>query len=283
MKPWALNQLIRRALREDAANNDVTTNSLIPKHHISQANIIIKEEAVVCGLKVIERVFKLLDPHIHFQATCKDGTKVKRNTIIARIEGKTRTILTGERVALNFLAYLSGISTDTQRFVMKTRGTKAKILDTRKTTPGLRLLEKYAVKCGGGHNHRPDLSELVLIKDNHRDACHPHLSIPESIERARRKTKKTIEIEVDTLKQFKEALTADPDMVLLDNMNCAQMKSAVAITRKLPRKRRPILEASGGITLRNITQVARTGVDCVSIGSLTHSHNGTDVSLELIN
>lgn len=281
MKPRALNQLIRRALREDAADNDITTNSLIPKRRISNAAIIVKEDAIVCGLKVAERVFKLLDPRIHFETIHGDGKKVKRNTVVARIKGKTRAILTGERVALNFLGYLSGIGTDTSRFVDKTRGTKVRILDTRKTTPGLRLLEKFAVRCGGGHNHRPDLSELVLIKDNHRDACHPHLSIPEAIKRARHKTKKIIEIEVDNLDQFKKALTANPDMILLDNMTCAQMKKAVAVIRKLPRKKRPILEASGGITLRNVAQVARTGVDCISIGSLTHSHNSIDVSLEL--
>lgn len=283
MKAWALNQLIRRALREDAANNDVTTNSLIPKHHVSEAIIIVKEEAVVCGLRAVEHVFKLLDPRIRFQVIRKDGSKVKRNTVVAKLRGKTRAILTGERVALNFLGYLSGIGTDTQKFVQKIRHTKVKILDTRKTTPGLRILEKRAVKSGGGHNHRPDLSELVLIKDNHRDACYPHLSIPEAIKRARRRTKKTIEIEVDTLKQFKEALSADPDMILLDNMSCAQMRKAVAIAQKLPHKRRPILEASGGITLRNVEKVARTGVDCISIGSLTHTHNGIDVSLELVN
>ncbi len=282
MKPWALNQLIRRALREDAANNDITTNSLIPKRHVSKAVILIKEDAIVCGLRAAERVFKVLDPHIHFQPVYKDGARVKGRTVVAKLKGKTRTLLTGERVALNFLGYLSGIGTDTQKFVQKTRGTKARILDTRKTTPGLRLLEKAAVKCGGGHNHRPDLSELVLIKDNHRDACHPHLSIPESIELARCKTKKAIEIEVDTLKQLNEALTADPNMILLDNMSCAQMRKAVAIVQKLPRKRRPILEASGGITLRNVAQIARTGVDCISIGSLTHTHNGIDVSLELV-
>lgn len=282
MKSWALNQLIRRALLEDATNNDVTTNSLIPKHHVSKATIIIKEDAIVCGLKVVERVFKLLDPRIQFRAIAKDGTKVKRNTIVARLKGKTRGILTGERVALNFLGYLSGIGTDTKKFVEKTRRTKAKILDTRKTTPGLRILEKRAVKCGGGHNHRPDLSQLVLIKDNHRHACQPNISIPEAIKRARKKTKKAIEIEVDTLKQFQEALTADPDMILLDNMTCAQMKKAVAIVKKLPKKRRPILEASGGITLRSVEKVALTGVDCISIGSLTHTHTGIDVSLELI-
>ncbi|MBN1870075.1 MAG: carboxylating nicotinate-nucleotide diphosphorylase [Candidatus Omnitrophica bacterium] len=282
MKSWALNQLIRRALREDATDNDVTTNSLIPKHQVSQAVIIVKEDAVICGLKVTERVFKLLDPRIRFVAFYTDGTKVKAHTIVAKIKGKTRAILTGERVALNFLGYLSGIGTDTNRFVEKIRHTNVKILDTRKTTPGLRLLEKLAVKWGGGHNHRPDLSDLVLIKDNHREACRLRLSIPEVIERARRKSEKMIEIEVDTLKQFKEALTANPDMILLDNMNCAQMKKAVAITRSLPLRKRPILEASGGITLRNVARVANTGVDCISIGSLTHSHNGIDVSLDLL-
>ena len=171
MNPRALNQLIRRALREDATNNDVTTNSLIPKNQVSEAIIIVKEDAIICGLKVTERVFKLLDPRICFKTIYPDGKRVKRNTVIARLKGKTRAILTGERVALNFLGYLSGIGTDTKKFVEKTRHTKVKILDTRKTTPGLRILEKRAVKCGGGHNHRPDLSQLVLIKDNHRDAC----------------------------------------------------------------------------------------------------------------
>ena len=282
MNPKSLNQLIRRALREDAADNDITTNSLIPKHHVSDAVIIVKEEAVVCGLEIAERVFKLMDPRIRFRAAHKDGAKVKPNTVVARIRGRTRTLLSAERVALNFLGFLSGIATDTNRFVEKTRPAKVKILDTRKTTPGLRLLEKAAVKCGGGYNHRPDLSDLVLIKDNHRDACRPHLSIPDVIRRARKKTKKMVEIEVDTLKQFQEALSAAPDMILLDNMNCAQMKKAVAIAKKLPREKRPVLEASGGISLRNVGNVARTGVDCISIGSLTHSRNGIDVSLELI-
>lgn len=281
MKPWALNQLIRRALHEDAADDDVTTKALIPKQQISQAAILVKEDAIVFGIKVVERVFKLLDPRVQFQAIHSDGEKVKRGSVVAKLTGKTRAILTGERVALNFLGYLSGIATDTNKFVQETCHTKVKILDTRKTTPGLRILEKRAVKGGGGHNHRPDLSELVLIKDNHLNACHPHLSIAEAIKRARKKTKKAIEIEVETLSQFKEALSANPDIILLDNMNCAQMKKVVAITRKLPRAKRPILEASGGITLRSVKRVAETGVDCISIGSLTHTHNGVDVSLEL--
>jgi len=283
MELRALNHLIKQALHEDAAHKDITTNSLIPANQISQAIVIIREKAIICGLKVIEQVFKAQDPHIRFQAIHADGRKVKRNTIVAKLKGKTRALLTAERVALNFLGHLSGIATNTHQFVQKTHSTKVRILDTRKTTPGLRLLEKYAVKCGGGYNHRSDLSDLVLIKDNHRDACHPRLSIAEAIQCTKRKTRKTIEIEVDTLKQFKEALIANPDMILLDNMSCAQLKKAVAIARKIPNKKRPILEASGGITIRNVAQVARTGIDCISIGSLTHTFNGIDVSLELIN
>jgi len=282
MKTNDLNKLIAQALREDAANKDITTNSLIPANHISQGVIIVKEDAILCGLDIAKQVFRKMDKKIHFRPLVKDGTKVKRGAKIAELKGKTRTLLTGERVALNFLGYLSGIATHTHQFVAKTRRSKAKILDTRKTTPGLRLLEKYAVKCGGGENHRSDLSELALIKDNHREACQPQLSIPQAIRCIRRKTKKKLEIEVDNLVQFKQALTANPDMILLDNMNCSQMKKAVTITRKILHKGRPLLEASGGITLRNVAAVAQTGVDRISIGSLTHSHKAIDVSLELI-
>jgi len=225
---------------EDAAGNDITTKSLIPSTHVSGGWIIVKEDCILCGIGAAKSVFERIDRNIRFTAKYKDGAKVRKNTKIALVRGKTRSLLAGERVALNLLGYLSGIATDTHRFVEKARPTKAKILDTRKTTPGLRLLEKYAVKCGGGHNHRPDLSELVLIKDNHRDACHPHLSISEAIQCTRRKTNKTIEIEVDNVGQFKEALSAHPDMILLDNMSCVQMRKAVAITRKMPSKKRPV-------------------------------------------
>jgi len=277
-----INTLIRRALSEDAASKDITTNSLIPGMHTSQCVIIVKEDAVLCGLAIAKKVFQKLNKHIRFQTKFKDGAIVKRNTTIAVLKGNTKSLLTGERVALNFLGYLSGIATNTHNYVMKARRQKAKIYDTRKTTPGLRLLEKYAVKCGGGYNHRSNLSELVLIKDNHRQACHPMQSIPQAIQRIRRKTKKALEIEVDNLNQFKQALPAAPNMILLDNMTCAQMKKAVTLTRILPRKKRPLLEASGGITLSNIVNVARTGVDRISIGSLTHSHKAINVSMELI-
>ena len=276
-----INTLILRALSEDATSKDITTNSLIPGTHTSKCVIIVKEDAVLCGLAIAKNVFQKLNKHIRFQTKFKDGAIVKRNTIIVTLKGKTRSLLTGERVALNFLGYLSGIATNTHLYVMKTRRGKTKIYDTRKTTPGLRLLEKYAVKCGGGNNHRFDLSELVLIKDNHRQACHPRQSIPQTVQSIRRKTRKALEIEVDNLSQFKQALTAAPNMILLDNMTCAQMKKAVTLTRTLPRKKRPLLEASGGITLTNVAAIAKTGVDRISIGSLTHSHKAIDVSMEL--
>lgn len=303
-----LDKLITQALDEDAADKDVTTNSLIPAERISTGVIFFKEDAVLCGLDIAKKVFEKiaygdkfqrcsapasrynflrgqkLDNHIQFQTFYKEGAAVRRNSKVAAIKGKTRTLLTGERTALNFLGYLSGIATHTRQFVQKVQGTKARIFDTRKTTPGLRWLEKYAVKCAGGCNHRSNLEELVLIKDNHREACRPELSIPQAIQKIRTETKKTIEIEVevDTLVQFKQALTAAPDIILLDNMNCTQMKKAVAMVRKMPFKKRPLLEASGRITPRRVGAVARTGVDRISIGSLTHSHQSIDVSMELI-
>jgi len=276
-----INTLIRQALSEDAVSKDITTNVLISNAHISNGVIIVKEDAVLCGLEIAKKVFHKLNRHIRFQTKFKDGAVVRRNTIIATLKGKTKSLLTGERVALNFLGYLSGIATNTHHYVAKVRRRKSKITDTRKTTPGLRSLEKYAVRCGGGTNHRSDLSEMVLIKDNHRLACHPAQSIPQAIQSFRRRTRKTLEIEVDNLSQFRQALTASPNMILLDNMTCTQMKKAVAFTRTLPRKKRPLLEASGGITLSNVAAVARTGVDRIAIGSLTHSHKAIDISMEL--
>jgi len=281
MKTNELNAFILQALREDAVGRDITTNALISKTQISKGRIIMKEDSVICGLAIAKKVFQKLSPDVRFQTSFKDGAKVRRNTTIATVKGRTRTLLTGERTALNFLAYLSGIATTTNQFVQKTRRDKVKILDTRKTTPGLRMLEKYAVRCGGGYNHRADLSELVLVKDNHREACYPKISIPQAVERIRRKTRKKLEIEVDNLIQFKQALTVHPEMILLDNMSCQHMKRAVQWNRKILHKQRPLLEASGGITLRNVAAVAKTGVDRISIGALTHSHKAINISMEL--
>ena len=189
--------------------------------------------------------------------------------------------MTGERTALNFLGYLSGIATNTRRYVRAVLPYKGVILDTRKTTPTLRELEKYAVRCGGAENHRFDLEGMILVKDNHRWACR-RTSIARMVKRLRKGTREVIEFEVDTLAQFEQALAAGVDIILLDNMNCAQMKKAVILKNKSEEWRRPLLEASGGITLKNIKQVARTGVDRISIGALTHSRRSIDVSMEFI-
>lgn len=281
MTAATLDQLIANALREDTAGHDITTRLLIPARHFSRAVIIVKQDAVLCGLDIARKVFQRLDRKVHFRTACKDGAKAKRNTTIAVIQGNTRALLTGERTALNFLGYLSGIATGTHQYVQKVRGTKAVILDTRKTTPGLRALEKYAVRCGGGVNHRSRLDQLVLIKDNHRAACGPHWNTASEIARVREKTKKQVEIEVDNLTQFKQALSACPDMILLDNMTNARMKRAVKLVERLPRKKRPLLEASGGVTLFTVAGIARTGVDRISVGALTHTHKAVNMSMEL--
>ncbi len=271
--------IISQALEEDATDQDITTNGLVPKNHTSEAYILVQQAAMICGTDIVRKIFQKLDKNIQFQALAKDGDYVQKNTQIASIKGNTRALLTTERTALNFLSYLSGVATQTHTFVKKIHPLKTKIMDTRKTTPGLRELEKYAVRCGGGKSHRTNLSEMVLIKDNHLQVCYPQLSIQEAIDTLRQKTKKYIEIEVDDLIQFKDALNANPDIILLDNMSSHQMKQAVVLTKKLPKGQRPLLEASGGITLKNVRAAAKTGVDRISIGALTHSHQAVDVSM----
>lgn len=270
------------ALKEDLGKHDITTDFLIPWKSLSNAHIINREPGVLCGLKLVKGVFNALDKNVNVRTDFKDGDYVPKNTKVVLLEGRTRPLLTGERVALNFLGYLSGIATNTRKLVDMVAPYKAKILDTRKTTPGLRILKKYAVRCGGGTSHRFDLHEMVLIKDNHLQASHPHISIPEAIRMVRKRTRKLIEIEVDTLEQFKEALTANPDIVLLDNMDPAKLRQAVAINQKMPNAKRPLLEASGGITEKNIRAIARTGVDRISMGSLTHTIRMLDFSMEVI-
>ena len=291
-----IKNIITQALREDAVFADITTNSLIPKHHQSRANILIKEEAIVCGLEIVKDVFKTLDRGVEFKVFFKDGSKVKKNTVVAVIKGKTRALLSGERVALNFLGHLSAIATLTHQFVQKVKPSKVKILDTRKTTPGLRILEKYAVLCGGGENHRSDLSEMVLIKDNHRHIIVSPSKLRDVIQDLKKKTQKLIEVEVDSLRELREVLKASPDIILLDNMSPSQVKKVVNLVkrekRRLPelsvpthnwqRAKQPLLEASGGITITNVSAFARTGVDRISIGSLTHSARAINVSMEII-
>jgi nicotinate-nucleotide pyrophosphorylase (carboxylating) len=272
--------IIRTAMDEDRVHDDLTTKILIDRKQISQAYIISREEAVVCGSAVVKEIFKKFDPKATVVSYHKDGEMIKKNEPVIFLKGSTATILACERISLNFLARLSGISTLTTEFVKRAEGTQAKILDTRKTTPGLRDLEKYAVVCGGGVNHRRDLSDMVLIKDNHLAAQPPDMSLSDIIRTVRTTTKKKIELEVDTLKQFSEALPARPDIILLDNMTIAQLQTAVWLRKQA--KSKVILEASGGINLKNISKIAKTGVDRISIGQLTHSVRSIDFALEFV-
>ena len=269
---------IDRALEEDCNKQDITTNILVPRSQISEACIIAREEAIICGLEIIEYIFKKLDSKMHFKSCCKDGGKIKKNGRVVCLKGKTHAILSGERVALNFISYLSGISTQTNRFVKEIKPYKVQILDTRKTIPGLRALAKMAVRVGGGKNHRFNLKEMVMIKDNHLVAYKKNGYIKEAISKVREKTSKTIIMEVDNLNQFKKSLEACPDIILLDNMNLNQIKRAVALNKK--NKGSILIEASGGITFKSIRAIAKTGVDRISVGALTHSPKSIDFSME---
>lgn len=276
-----LDGIIARALKEDKAGRDITTALLISGSQNCRAEIIFKEDAVICGVEIVHRVFQRLDRRVRFSCGRRDGQKVKKNTKTIHLEGKARALLSGERTALNFLSYLSGIAMRTSQYVEKVSPYPVKILDTRKTTPGLRILEKYAVRCGGGFNHRWDLSEVVFIKDNHRAALGEGRGLAGLIPNLRKKTPSPIIIEVDNLEQFYEVLPARPDIILLDNMPIEHIREAVRAARKLKPSRRPLLEASGGITLANIRAIARTGVERISIGALTHGRQSVDISMEL--
>jgi len=274
-----LSAIVKRALKEDIGRGDVTTNSVIPKDSKGKAVIVAKEEGVLAGIDVVCEVFKMLDPEIKFNKLLNDGDKFKNGMKLLEIYGLLRAILTGERTALNFLTHLSGIATLTSRFVEKVKGTKAKILDTRKTIPGLRELAKYAVKVGGGENHRFGLYDAVLIKDNHIAVAG---GIREAVERVRKsylvsRSPSFIEVEVENLAQLREALSCDVDRIMLDNMNVEDIKKAVEITNG-----RAELEVSGGVNLDNVREIAETGVDYISVGSVTHSAKSIDMSLELL-
>jgi len=261
------------ALAEDLGDGDVTTEATVDADATGGADLVVKEPGVVCGLAVAEAVFRAVDPELRFERLVEEGASVAAGTAVARVAGPERAILTGERTALNFLARLSGIATLTRRYVDAVDGTGAAILDTRKTTPGLRALEKHAVATGGGRNHRFGLDDGVLVKDNHLRAAG---SVESAVERLRAATPLPIEVECDTLEQVSEALAAGAEAILLDNMIPDQLRAAVALARGRAR-----LEASGGVTLENVRDVAETGVDEISVGALTHSARSLDVSLEL--
>ena len=266
---------IRRALEEDIRNGDVTTNSIVSENASLRGRIIAKQNGVVAGLHVAEAVWRELDERVNFAAKIDDGSRVANKTVLAEVAGPARALLTGERTALNFLGRMSGIATLTREFVDAVTTTKAIILDTRKTAPGLRTTDKLAVRIGGGQNHRTGLFDMVLIKDNHIDFAG---SITAAVTRVREAGLRVeIEVEVRTLDHIREALALGVERILLDNMSFEVMREAVQITAG-----RAKLEASGNVSLTNVLEVARTGVDYISVGALTHSPKVFDVSLEFL-
>lgn len=276
-------RILKAALKEDRAKADVTTLALLPASLTAKAAIIFKEPGVICGLDIVRQVFKLMDQQIRFKVRFRDGERVRAGTVVARLEGRARAILGAERTAMNFLGHLSGVATLTGKYVAKIKGLKAKVMDTRKTLPNLRLLQKYAVACGGGANHRLDLAQMVLIKDNHKKILKRRLKIEEVVKQAKQRAKgKRVEIEVENLREFREALASHPDIIMLDNMKLAGIKAAVSYKRRFPEFRDVFIEASGSVGLGNIRPIAKAGPDMISIGSLTHSAPAIDVSLEIV-
>ncbi|MFA5309304.1 MAG: carboxylating nicotinate-nucleotide diphosphorylase [Dehalococcoidales bacterium] len=274
-----LDAIIGAALDEDISQGDVTSEALIPPELAGRAEVTVKEQGVLAGIGVAARVFRRIDPLIKIEIMIEDGTPVKPGDIAASIAGSVASILKAERTALNFLQRLSGIASQTARYAAEIQGFSAGIYDTRKTTPGLRLLEKYAVRMGGGHNHRHHLADAVLIKDNHIAALRAMgLGLKEIIDKARQNAPAgiTVEIEVTTPREAAEAMKAGADIIMLDNMSINDMKQVVNMAAG-----RVKLEASGGITLENVRQAAMAGVDIISIGALTHSYKALDISLEM--
>jgi nicotinate-nucleotide pyrophosphorylase (carboxylating) len=273
--PAYSSEIVRAALQEDVGTGDITTLATVPADAQATASVVAKEPGVIAGLPVLAEVYAQIDADISVSPVVEDGETVEAGRLICSIRGPAQGILTGERVALNFLQRLSGIATRTARFVSLVEGTRARIVDTRKTTPGLRSLEKYAVRVGGGFNHRFGLYDAVLIKDNHIQACD---GIETAVARALATAPHTmtITVECDTLEQAQEALAAGADMLLLDNMTPDQLSQAVEMAGG-----QVSLEASGGVTEETVAAIAATGVDIISVGALTHSARALDISLDL--
>ena len=267
--------IIKMALKEDIHYLDTTTDLMIPEESRSTARFMAKAEGVVCGLDVALRVFQLLDDSFTCKVLLPEGSEVKPGDIIAELEGRTRFLLKGERTALNLLQHMSGVATATHQAVKLVEGTRAAITDTRKTLPGLRALQKYAVTVGGGKNHRFNLSDGAMLKDNHIDAAG---GIPQAVAAIRNKLGHMVKLEVETrnLEEVRQALEAGADVIMLDNMDCATMAEAVKLADG-----RALLEASGGITADTLRAVAETGVDIISIGALTHSVKAMDISMKI--
>lgn len=275
LSQFYIDDLIKRAISEDINYIDVTTDYLIPDGSVSTARLISKDEGVVAGIEIGMRVFELLDADVTFTIFKKDGEAVKKGDVIAEMRGSTAALLKGERTALNLMQHMSGIATETRKCVDLIKGTRATIAETRKTLPGLRPLQKYAVVAGGGVNHRYNLSDAAMLKDNHIDA---YGSLTKAVEALRFKVGHMVKIEVETrtLEELEEALAVKADVIMLDNMDCATMKKAVEITAG-----RAKLEASGNVTHENIREVAETGVDIISLGALTHSVKCFDISMRI--
>jgi len=272
---YCLDDLIRRALYEDIGNGDITTLSTVNEDKQIEGSFIAKEEGVICGLPLLKRLFELLDPAVVLRIIVNEGDLINKGDLIARISGPARSILTGERVGLNFLQRLSGIATRTHTAVLEISGTHAVITDTRKTTPGLRSIEKYAVRIGGGSNHRFNLADGILIKDNHICAAG---SISQAISKARKMATHMlkIEVEVENFEQIEEALQSGADIIMLDNMSVEDMTKAVNMIGK-----KALVEASGNMGDKDLRTVAQTGVDLISVGALTHTVRAMDISLRL--
>ena len=275
LNKFYVEDVIKSALKEDINYLDVTTDYLIDENATTTARFVAKSDGVLCGLEVALTVFKMLDDTITFEILKKDGEKLNKGDIICRMSGNTRALLKGERTALNLIQHMSGIATATNKCVELVKGTNASVVDTRKTLPGLRALQKYAVVCGGGKNHRYNLSDAAMLKDNHIDA---YGSITNAVNALRKKAGHMLKIEVETrsLDDLREALAVGADVIMLDNMDCPTMAEAVKINAG-----RAKLEASGNITLDNIAEVAKTGVDIISLGALTHSVQAFDISMRI--
>ena len=280
-EPLAANQYeqaVARALEEDRALEDATTLATVAPSLTGRATFLAKESGVLAGIEVALDAFRQVDSTVDSHVLVGDGARFEARTVLATVDGPVRALLQAERVALNFVQRLSGTATLTAQFVETVSGTKAVILDTRKTTPGLRDLEKYAVRCGGGTNHRRDLAVMAMIKDNHREAlAREGRSLHEGVGAIRARTPGILaEVEIDSITQLEEALAGGPEWVLLDNMSCPDMAEAVRLTAG-----RAKLEASGGVTLETVREIAETGVDAISVGALTHSARALDISLDL--
>lgn len=271
--------LIIRELQDDIGKQDITTVLTIPQEQSAKAKLVAKEDFVLCGIGIAQMVFKSVDAKLKFVPLAKEGSRIRKMQALAAISGSAASILSAERVALNLLSFLSGVATKTDSFLRRIKPFKAKIIDTRKTIPGLRQLEKYAVRIGGGYNHRMRLDEMILIKDNHQKIMDGHfnlLNLPKGYK---------VEIEVQNLKEFIRALSFKPEVIMLDNMSIKDMTKAVAIRNRLKNNCRTcitLLEASGGVNLSNVKKYASTGVDLISIGELTDSVTSVDISLDVL-